>query len=153
MSRFDPHSWCDDSQPVQRHLDLELAVDFEARVLSGRAIIHLQAPGEGPLDLDGRGLEITSVATGDGRDISWAVAETEEVRGDRLRLDLPAGTEAVTIAYKTGFEALALGWLDPPQTAGGKHPFLFSQCQGKFMFFNDRFRGPASRAVEFCNDG
>ena len=35
MSRFDPHSWCDGDQPVQRHLDLELTVDFAARTLTG----------------------------------------------------------------------------------------------------------------------
>ena len=129
MPRFDPHSWCDGNQPRQRHLDLELAVDFTARTLAGRVRIHLDGPGEGPLDLDGRDLEIASVKTGDGADIPWSVAETEKVRGDRLRLDLPAGTTIIDIAYRTAPGALALGWLTPQQTAGGKHPFMFSQCQ------------------------
>ena len=54
MPRFDPHSWCDADQPRQRHLDLELSVDFQARTLDGRVRIHLDEPSGGPLDLDGR---------------------------------------------------------------------------------------------------
>lgn len=35
----------------------------------------------------------------------------------------------ISINYKTDPEATALQWLTPEQTAGGKHPYLFSQCQ------------------------
>ena len=129
MSRFDPHSWCDDDQPRQRHLDLVLDVDFEARTLGGRVRIRLDGPSSGPMDLDGRGLMVESVVDGRGVEIPWSVAETEDVRGDRLRLDLPDGTDLVEIAYRTAEGALALGWLEPAQTAGGVHPFMFSQCQ------------------------
>jgi aminopeptidase N len=129
MSGIDPHSWCDGGQPRQRHLDLDLTVDFDARTLAGRVRIHLDEPGEGALDLDGRDLVIESVKTQDGADIPWSVAESEAVRGDRLHLDLPAGTAIVEIAYATAPGALALGWLEPQQTAGGEHPFMFSQCQ------------------------
>jgi aminopeptidase N len=51
------------------------------------------------------------------------------VLGRRLRLDLPAGTAAVEIAYETAPDSVALQWLDPAQTEGKRHPFLFSQCQ------------------------
>jgi len=129
MPRFDPHSWCDGDQPAQRHLELALTVDFTARILRGRVRIHLARRAAGPLDLDARNLAITSVRTTGGADIPWSIAETEPVRGDRLRLDLPAGTEVVEIAYETAPGAVALGWLEPQQTAGGRHPFLFSQCQ------------------------
>ncbi|MFH1842495.1 MAG: M1 family metallopeptidase [bacterium] len=129
MSRFDPHSYTDGDQPRQRHFDLDLTVDFENRALHGSVKIHLDTPGSGPLDLDGRDLQIEAITTGDGEVINWIVAESEEVRGDRLMLELPAGTEIIDIRYRTAPGALALGWLDPPQTAGGKHPFMFSQCQ------------------------
>jgi leukotriene-A4 hydrolase len=42
---------------------------------------------------------------------------------------LPAGTTEVELSYRTAPEASALQWLSPEQTASGKHPFLFSQCQ------------------------
>lgn len=129
MPRLDPHSWCDNDQPRQRHLDLELIVDFAARALNGRVRIHLAESAGGPLDLDCRGISIAVVTDQNGADIPWSVAETEDVRGDRLRLDLPVGTEVVEIVYTTAPGALALGWLEPQQTAGGKHSFMFSQCQ------------------------
>jgi aminopeptidase N len=129
MPRFDPHSWCDSDQPRQRHLDLELTVDFAGRALNGTVRIDLDGAAGGPLDLDGRDLTINSVTDQDGRDIPWQKAESEAVRGDRLRLDLPAGTTSVTLVYATAPGALALGWLEPQQTAGGQHPFMFSQCQ------------------------
>ncbi|MFO7653866.1 MAG: M1 family metallopeptidase [Candidatus Krumholzibacteriia bacterium] len=129
MPLFDPHSWCDDTQPAQRRLHLDLTVDFGARTLAGRVRIDLDRSGGGPLDLDGRGLEIARVRTTGGPEVAWSVAETDAVRGERIRLDLPPGTGSVEIDYRTAPGALALGWLEPQQTAGGRHPFLFSQCQ------------------------
>ncbi|MBU1674922.1 M1 family metallopeptidase [bacterium] len=129
MSRFDPHSWCDDRQAVTTHMDLDWRVDFAARTIAGRASLRFTAPADGPLDLDARGLAIDEVTTPTGEVVPWAIAETDDIRGDRLRLDLPAGTTGVTISYVTGAGAMALGWLEPQQTAGGAHPFMFTQCQ------------------------
>ncbi len=128
MSMFDPHSWTRDDQPATRHLDFDLVVDFEKRRIAGRAILCFHEPGSGPLDLDARGLEISAVTDPDGRDLEWSIAETDPVRGDRLRVDLPEGTPRILIDYATGPGAPALGWLEPAQTAG-EHPFMFSQCQ------------------------
>lgn len=129
MPRFDPHSYADSDQPRQKHLSLDLVVDFAARALNGTVRIDLEEPAGGPLDLDGRDLSINGVTDQNGADITWQKAESEQVRGDRLRLDLPDGTTSITISYATAPGALALGWLEPQQTAGGKHPFMFSQCQ------------------------
>ncbi len=129
MSRFDPHSWCDDAQAVISHMDLDWTVDFTARTLDGRVVLKLREPAGGPLDLDARDLSIRAVRTDEGAEIPYEVAESEPVRGDRLRLDLPDGTAAIEIDYATGPEALALGWLEPQQTAGGEQPFMFTQCQ------------------------
>jgi aminopeptidase N len=46
-----------------------------------------------------------------------------------LHISLPPGTDSVTIYYATSPEASGLQWLQPEQTAGKKHPFLFSQSQ------------------------
>jgi aminopeptidase N len=46
-----------------------------------------------------------------------------------LRLKLPPGTNEVLVRYHTAPDAVGLQWLDPAQTEGKMHPFLFSQCQ------------------------
>lgn len=58
----------------------------------------------------------------------FKLAPEEPVLGRRLRLQLPTGTREVRIVYETSPDALGLQWLAPEQTAGGRHPFLFSQC-------------------------
>ena len=128
MSCPDPHSHADLSQGRVRSLDLDLTVDFDTSRIRGRAEFELDAPTTGPLDLDSRGLEIERV-TADGNDVSWDLGDLDPVLGSRLRLDLPADTDSFVVHYATGPEASALQWLEPAMTAGGEHPYLFSQCQ------------------------
>ncbi len=129
MSRLDPHSYADGAQPRVVHLGLDLAADFDRRVLSGTAVLTLASAGDGVLDLDTKGLSIHEVRTESGGAVAFSLADEEPILGRRLSLALPAGTRRVAIRYETSPEAVALQWLDPAQTAGGKHPFLYSQCQ------------------------
>ncbi len=129
MSCRDPHSYTDLEQGRVVNMDLDLTVDFNDHRMSGTATLDLAAPVAGPLDLDTRDLEIRKVATTDGTEIKWELGDKDEVMGSRLRLDLPAGTQQVVITYATSPTASALQWLEPAQTDGGKHPYLFSQCQ------------------------
>jgi aminopeptidase N len=129
MARTDPHSYFDDSQPRTRHLGLELEVDFEGRSLYGWALLDLGEAASGPLDLDTKGLEIHSVEGEDESEIPFELGEEEPVLGRRLRLDLPPGTRRVTVEYSTSPDAIGLQWLDPAQTEGRRHPFLFSHFQ------------------------
>jgi aminopeptidase N len=129
VARLDPHSYADAGQPRPRHLRLGLAVDFEARRIEGTAALELEAPSAGPLDLDSRELEVLEATTASGTPVPLEVGPEEPVLGRRLRLSLPDGTREVRLRYRTSEEAPALQWLSPEQTAGGSHPFLFSQCQ------------------------
>ena len=129
MARLDPHSHADSDQPRARHLRLRLAIDFAARRIEGEAVLELGAPAGGVLDLDSKALEILEVATGAGAAVPFEIGPDEPVLGSRLRLSLPPGTREVRLRYRTSPDAPALQWLAPEQTAGGSHPFLFSQCQ------------------------
>jgi aminopeptidase N len=42
---------------------------------------------------------------------------------------MPADATEVVIRYETSPDALALQWLEPQQTAGKRHPFLYTQAQ------------------------
>ena len=129
MARLDPHSCFDTAQPRTRHLDLAMDVDFERRRMTTQATLELVAPGSGPLDLDTKGLEIASVRTGGGEMVPHELGPEEPILGRRLRLTLPPGTSRVVLACAAGADAVGLQWLEPAQTAGRRHPFVFTQFQ------------------------
>ncbi|MBU8871562.1 MAG: M1 family metallopeptidase [Gemmatimonadales bacterium] len=129
MSRPDPHSYTDFSQGRIQGMDLDLKVDFNKSAISGRAVYSLSAGASGPLDLDTRDLTIKRAFDGEGGELEFEVAAPDTVLGSRLRVQLPAGTESFSVEFSTSPTASALQWLEPNQTAGGKHPYLFSQCQ------------------------
>jgi leukotriene A-4 hydrolase/aminopeptidase len=108
---------------------MNLTIDFEARVVRGRVRLELERPTQGPLDLDTRDLEIQRVEDSQARPMAWSLGEPDPILGRRLRLQLPEGTDSLEIHYSTSPGASALQWLQPSQTAGGRHPYLFSQCQ------------------------
>src|SRR5215467_15247402 len=129
MARIDPHSYFDTDQPQAKHVRLHLQADFRTHQLTGTATLVFETPCAGTVDLDSKGLTITSVQTPTGRHIPYTLGADEPILGQKLQLQLPAQTSEVMIAYHTSPEALALQWLDPAQTSGKHHPFLFSQCQ------------------------
>jgi leukotriene A-4 hydrolase/aminopeptidase len=129
MALVDPHSHADDAQPRTKHLRLHLAVDFEKKRIDGRAVLELAAPASGPMDLDTKGLTISAVTASGGGEVLFEVGPEDQILGRRLRLKLPPGTNEVLVRYHTAPDAVGLQWLDPAQTEGKMHPFLFSQCQ------------------------
>lgn len=125
----DPHSWSDLEQGITETVELRLRTDFRERRLEGSAVLRFRAPLKGgPLDLDTRGLSIASCLA-DGAPAGFSLSVGDAIRGERLRVDCPAGTRSLEIRYATSPEASALQWLSAEQTAGRKHPYLFSQCQ------------------------
>ncbi|MEZ4398793.1 MAG: M1 family metallopeptidase [Kofleriaceae bacterium] len=129
MARLDPHSYNDDTQVETDALALTARVDFATQTLAATATLTFKRPGGGALDLDTRDLTIARVVDQDGQPVPFVLHPAEPFLGSRLALTLAAGTRAVTIDYVTAPTASALQWLAPAQTAGGVHPFLFSQCQ------------------------
>jgi leukotriene A-4 hydrolase/aminopeptidase len=129
MARIDPHSYFDDAQPRADRWRLRLRVDFDRKVLHGEVTFLFPAPAAGALDLDTKGLTVHGARAEGGGAVPYALSDEEPILGRRLRLELPAGTRAVTVAYQTGPGSIGLQWLSPEQTAGKRHPFLFSQCQ------------------------
>ncbi len=129
MSRVDPHSYTDIDQGRVRSIAIDWVVDFSARRLRGEVTLNLEGTKGGVLDLDTRELEIESVRGPKGETLGWELGERESFMGQCLRIQLPEGSDSVTIAYRTSQEASALQWLQPANTAGKVHPYLFSQCQ------------------------
>jgi leukotriene A-4 hydrolase/aminopeptidase len=129
MSRIDPHSYFDTAQPRAKHVRLRWQVDFTTQQIIGDTTLVFEQPSSGQVDLDSKGLTITSVQTRNGSNVPYVLGDADPILGRQLQLQLPADTSEVTIAYHTSPQAMALQWLAPAQTEGKRHPFLFSQCQ------------------------
>ncbi len=130
MARIDPHSFAEDAEPRVVALAWRARVDFESRRLVAEVDLELEAPSTGgPLTLDSRGLSIEAVHDDAGRPVAFSLGATDPILGEPLTLTLEVGVRRVRVRYATSRDASALQWLDPQQTTGGQHPFLFSQCQ------------------------
>lgn len=126
----DIHSYSNPQEVRIRHVDLDLEVDFAARVLKGTAALTIErSPGapDAPLILDTRDLAIESVEA--GAKVPFEVGRRDPILGAPLTVRLPRGATRVLIRYATSPQASALQWLEPAQTAGKKEPFLYSQSE------------------------
>ncbi len=117
------------------HLDLNLDVKFDAKVLDGIATIDFERvkPDADMLVLDTKDLLIRSVRIfADGKPegvTDYTMDAADKVLGEALRIPLTDKTDQILISYRTSPKAEGLQWLSPEQTAGKKHPYLFSQAQ------------------------
>jgi leukotriene-A4 hydrolase len=136
----DPYSYANTDAFVAERLDLDLAVDFDNQVLRGSATLNLRRldPQVSEIILDTRDLTIddvrVSIQGGDSIAAEFAFGEPDDFLGTPLVINVPdafsdARELTVRIGYETSPNSTALGWLPPELTAGGEHPFLFSQSQ------------------------
>jgi len=111
------------------HVALDLDANFAARRMTGTATLDLQAaPGAPEIILDSKGLEIQQVTDGEGQPLQWALGQGDERRGQPLTVRI-GEARRIAIRYRSAPNAEALQWLTPAQTAGRRHPYLFSQGQ------------------------
>jgi leukotriene-A4 hydrolase len=129
-TRVDPHSFAEPQLVEIDHLDLDLRVDFQQQRLIGAATLTLDNRGRtNRLILDTGDLTIRRVTLGDGRETTFSLGAPVEHLGQPLTIAIRPDTRTVRIEYETSPQAAAVQWLTPEQTAGGRHPFLFTQSQ------------------------
>lgn len=131
----DPFSYAEPARVRIEDLALELAMDFDARTLSGSATYTLDWRDESAreLVLDTRDLAIDKVVgeRGDGKwqDLEYSLAEADPRLGSKLTIQAPDRNPRIRVNYTTSPEASGLQWLTPAMTDGGEQPFMFSQSQ------------------------
>jgi len=134
LSPGDPNSYSRPELVKTTHVHMEVELDFDEKVLFGDAVLTLEK-----LDLkatsvilDGRKLDIKSIkdeTTGEALEFTYG---SPSGFGEKLEVKLPSSDAKdikLRITYRTSPESSALQWLSPTQTAGKKHPYLFSQCE------------------------
>src|SRR5581483_4995416 len=107
-----------------RPLDLDLQVSFEGKVINGAVTLRFDRNSGDELILDTRDLTIHSV----DHAASFQLGPADPILGAPLHIRLHGG-DSVRVHYSTSPAASALQWLDPAQTAGKRHPFLYTQSQ------------------------
>lgn len=131
---IDEHSFANSNQVRTPHLHLSLAVDFNAKVLSGYVEFELEylETNTDTLILDTEMLTIArteAYTNGEWAHTEFNLGERDVILGTPLSVSLPPGAEKVRVHYSSSPEATGLDWVAPEGTAGGKHPFLYSQSQ------------------------
>lgn len=132
---IDRHSYSNPGQVRVKHLDLDLTVHFDRKILDGTATLTLVRKENGaPLVLDTRDLKIDKVETAAKSDgpyepAGFTLGPKDPILGSPLTIQADDGAAFVRIHYATSPDATALQWLTPEQTAGKRRPYLYTQSQ------------------------
>ena len=128
----DHHSYLKPKEAVVQHLNWKATIDFNQKTLAATATYTIDnIKGVDTIYLDVRNLAINKVNRDDSqKDLDIVVHKKEPFLGDQLAIPITAATKTISINYVANAEgADALQFLNPVQTAGKKHPFLFTQSQ------------------------
>jgi len=122
---MDVHSFSQPDRVRVRHLELDLDVRFDRRILEGSATLHFDRVAGQEIVLDTRDLTIHAVDNAAG----FELGADDPILGAPLRIRLLPGATWVRVHYATAPHASGLQWLEPPQTAGKRRPFLYTQSE------------------------
>jgi leukotriene-A4 hydrolase len=126
----DIHSHARPLEARVTHVALDLDVDFDSKRIGGTATLDIdRKPDVNEIVLDSDELEIESIADAAGQPLDYNVGADDPNLGAPLAIALRPDTRRIVIRYRSAPDAEALQWLTPAQTAGKKHPYLFSQGQ------------------------
>ncbi|MGC2660146.1 MAG: M1 family aminopeptidase, partial [Bryobacteraceae bacterium] len=133
----DIDSYARPAQVRVKHCSLDLTADFHQQTLAGTAGLRLLITDpKAPLVLDTRDLHVEEVRCGKYQDgapstsyplAKFTLGNPDPILGSPLTIELASGADYVLIRYASRREASGLQWLMPQQTAGKRHPFLYSQ--------------------------
>ena len=133
--RIDIHSYSQPHLVAVTHVEMDLTVDFDRKIMHGWAELAVtRHDTSAPLIVDTRALKIDRVetATGEKGELApgpFTLGQADPILGAPLSIALTGEANRVRIHYSTSPGASALQWLDPAQTSGKLRPYLFTQSQ------------------------
>jgi len=142
LTRPDPSSFANHDQAKVTDVKLDMRVNFDKHVISGVMTATIQTLTENApavvFDINKLTVDLPNVKLygADGIEFKTNAAITNEngPLGQALVVPLPETSPAqstfcVAVPYSTHPESSALQWLTKEQTAGKRHPYLFTQSQ------------------------
>ncbi len=124
----DTHSYANSGQAYGYSLSLDIQVNFEKQSIDGIATWKIKNPSASDkIVFDTKGLNIKKVLVDGKHEANFTFGKTDELLGTPLEIPISKKTKSVSIYYNTTDKSEALQWLNPQQTAGKKHPYLFTQ--------------------------
>ncbi|KAI9207265.1 peptidase family M1-domain-containing protein [Polychytrium aggregatum] len=137
ISVSDKNSFANSDAIRSTHLHLSLTADFDRKVLHGHVVHSLSVLKDSvkELVLDSSYIDVKAVTiNGTDEALEFVVHDRHAIYGSPVQIRFPRalakGEEiAVKVVYSTTKDCTAIQWLEPSQTVGKKHPYLFTQCQ------------------------
>lgn len=129
---LDRHSFAQPNEAVVVHQHLDLKIKFDQKQIEGTTTLTIRnKTRKNVLVLDTKDLSILGVFLEDEHHpTAYSYLQTDSILGKALKISISSDeNQRVLVKYKTSIESQALQWLNPEQTAGKKHPFLFTQGQ------------------------
>ena len=136
----DESSFANIDEVRTEHFDLSLNLNFDKKIYEGVQTLHMKTNKWGVekvyLDIDG--ITVKNVTFSKGRyPLVHTVDSPNPTLGQRLFIKIPKEyftDEAFTIniEYETSPTAGAVTWLNANQTAGGRLPYMYTQCESIF---------------------
>jgi len=124
----DTHSYANSQQAYGSSLFLDITVNFDKQIIDGVANWDIKNPGGvDKIVFDTKGLNIKKVLVDNKAEANFKFGKSDELLGTPLEIPITKKTKKIAIYYNTTDKSEALQWLNPQQTAGKKHPYLFTQ--------------------------
>ncbi|KAJ3211256.1 Leukotriene A-4 hydrolase [Dinochytrium kinnereticum] len=136
MCSMDPNSYANAHEIKIIHSHMKLNVNFDQKVIRGTVIHTAEVVGEQADEIvfDTNHVNVHSVAIEGGQELKYAFGDIHPSFGQPLIVKLPqtvkkGASVKIVMDYSTTETCSAAQWLEPSQTVGKKHPYLFTQCQ------------------------
>ncbi len=131
ISVSDPHSFSNPDQVRVTHLNLDLNIDWNKKVLRGHVNLDFdKKTSADTLILDTRNLKISKVENRNtNKPLKFWLGNEHPIFGSPLYIVLGEKDHSACVFYETSPDAEALQWLNPEQTHDKTDAFLYSQSQ------------------------
>ncbi len=128
----DAHSYSNINEICTTHLNLELEIDFENKIVQGVARHTMSNHDCDTAIFDIKALEIKKITLGEKgseKETDFDIGDEDEWLGRPLEVKISPSTKYINIYYQTTGATEAIDWLAPSQTTGKKLPFMYTQGQ------------------------